>query len=458
MQINRAYKTKLAPTRNQTNYFRQCGRVARTVFNWVLRDYIADYRAWHAEFTPAFQKLKESGLVPEGKLSPDHWASLTKAANDLGMALPIKPRANGRVERKKRLNAEKKTDPKLIKITKYPYIILQSAVDDFDAAMKRYADAKRSGLVSSKILEWLADPVKAARYKRRRAQKMEKGCIDDELDPVFPRFKRRDDDVSFRFTGDTVTFSPAGDLVKLPVIGWVKIAETHYINTTPDKQCDVTISQSGDNWYVSVSVVESKEQPELQPIALGASIGVVDLVATSTGAIYENPRAYKKFEDKKIRLQRELARRSHKDADGKLIRGANWKKTKAKLAKLERQIANVRKHHQHNATKRIADTLPSVIVVKDMEVQDLQQKGNRHVNRGIADAGMGEVRRQLEYKAAWNGTAVIGCKEAVAEVCSQCNQPTVTIDYSTKQMRCSSCGHTMRASINMAVNLSRKAA
>lgn len=450
MERTRAYKTKLSPNRQQENYLRQCGRVARTVFNWCLTDYLKDYRAWHREFKQAIS------LLCADDTEDIDWKAIERKAKQDGVTLPKKPRSNG-LARKKELNRVKKDDPGLSKMMRYPYVILQSAVDNFDAAFDRYEGKRKNGDVARKIAEISANPVTLARYKRRVAKKMERGCVGNELDPFFPRYKSRFDEVKVKFEGNTVKLGDGW--ISFPKLGKVKLAERGYIPLSPDKLCYASVESANGDWYVSVTVTETITPPaELKPVTLGVSIGIIDTAGTSTGVIYENPKIYEQYEAKKVRLQRELSRRSHKDADGKVIKGANWKKTKAKLARLESRIARARKHHSHNTSKAIADTLPSVIVVKDMDIQQLQKgkkPAKRRINRKIADAGMGELRRQIEYKAGWNGTEVIASKERVAEVCSSCGNLSATINYTTKMMTCP-CGYTERASVNMAINLSKK--
>ena len=429
-QIHRAYKTKVRPTRNQEQYLKQCGRVARTVFNWVLADYMADYGQWHMQYSQA----KEAGLIPD-KVTKSDWPLIQKACADAGIVLSMKPQPAGRVARKKRLNVEKKIDSRLQFVTKYPYVILESAIDHFDAAMKRYNDKKKDGSVARKIAERM-DSIK---HKRRYAKMKEKGRVGEQLDPYFPRFKRRDDDCSFTLRG---SIHIERNRIKLPVIGWVRLAESDYLPNNPIKLSEATISFDGNDWFLSVSCVVQVKQPELQPITLGVSVGVMDLVATSTGAVYENPRVLAQNERKKTRLQRELSRRT--------VRGANWKKTKVKLARLESKIASVRAHHQHNTSRWIVDTQPETIVLKKMNVQEMMS--DNPAAKYLSDAGMGELTRQIAYKAEWNGTKVVGATGVI--YCSRCKSESIKVSYATRMMSCGACGHTMRASVNTAMNLS----
>lgn len=445
MKINRAYKTKLSLTRNQKRYLEQCGRVARTAFNWVLADYMTDYRIWHETFAQA----KKAGLIPEGKIAKDAWAGIHQACMDAGIKLGHKPRPSGRVERKKRLNAIKKTDPHLAFLCDFPYVILQEAIDDFDKSMDAYARHYKNGDVFRKIEEGKT----SIRYQRRIARMIERGRVGEQLDPFFPRFKRRDEDPSFRFPLDS-SFQVEDNRVKLPKIGWLRLAERGYIPSDPVKFCSATISRDRGDWFISVAVEQETETPTLKPVTLGVSVGASDLAATSSGSIFDNPRAMVQFEKKKKHLQRELSRRSHFDEEGKVIRGKNWLKTKEKVSRLEAKIARVRRHHQHNASKAITDTLPERIVLKDVRVKDVLHESIRQIAKRLADAGIGETLRQITYKAQWKGTSVD--KATGVNHCSVCGSEAILVNYSTKQMKCSTCGHSMRASVNVAINLSKE--
>lgn len=447
MKINRAYKTKIEPTRNQVQYLEQCGEVARTVFNWVLGDYNDEYKAWHE----VYQKVIEAGIQPAQEDDKKKaWDDFSVAAAQAGFDLPPYPQPAGRVARKKKLNALKYTEPRLKFLTRYPYVILQEAIDDFDEAMKNYRQKVKNGIVSQIIAE-RKDSVK---HKRRIAKMMARGLVGQQLNPCYPNYKRRDDKCSFTLRESIVIEDRR---IKLPKIGWVALAEHGYIPINPVRICYASISRDRDTWYISVTVEEEREPEELNPITLGVSVGVMDFAATSTGDVFENPRVLATYEKKKKKLQRELSRRTHKDEEGKVVRTRkNWLKTKAKLSKLEQKIERARAHHQHVASKGVTKTNPALIVLKQMDIKDMQK--NSHVAKALSDAGMGELTRQIVYKGAWQGTDVRQTKSEVSGYCSNCGSYDTEINYAKKTIHCNACGQTLRATINTAINLTKVAA
>lgn len=413
-----------------------------------LSQYNAEYKEWYLNvFSPWWETVKHLDKKEmKGR--------------------PQSPRMNARVVRKKQLTAlvkrqsrrrgECEKDPILDLIASVPYTIVESVADYIDGAHTRYLKAKKDKVVDRIIAERRRrNPVSfALRYAKMKSR----GLVGDQLDPFYPRYKSRFDDVSFTLRN---SIHVEDGRIKLPVIGWVRLAENGYLPCKPKKICFATISEHAGDWWISLSVEVDVEPPgRLNPVTLGVSLGVMDLAATSTGFYYENPKVLDGFLKKRARLGRELARRQEyietvgKDGKTTKRRSKNWIKTKEKIGKIEAKIANIRRHHQHNASRQIADMLPEKINVSGYDVSAVLE--DNPAARHISDAGIGEVRRQIEYKAGWNGTEVDGIEFVkVSRVCSICGSENGRISYARKTYTCHSCGNEIRATINTASNLAK---
>ena len=85
---------------------------------------------------------------------------------------------------------------------------------------------------------------------------------------------------------------------------------------------------------------------------------------------------------------------------------------------------------------------------------------NHRLARAIADVGMHEFRRQMSYKAQWNGLE-IGYADPwypSSKMCSQCGHLKQELPLSKRTYRCDVCGLVIGRDLNAARNLARLAA
>jgi putative transposase len=145
------------------------------------------------------------------------------------------------------------------------------------------------------------------------------------------------------------------------------------------------------------------------------------------------------------RLSRSLSRKQ---------RGSrNRAKAKTKLARLHRRIAAIRADALHKLTTNL--TRYSTIVIEDLNVAGML--ANRHLSRAVADVGLFEFRRQLEYKTAMAGSALVVADRwfASSKLCSHCNAKNGSLTLSERVWTCVSCGTSHDRDVNAACNLAR---
>lgn len=96
------------------------------------------------------------------------------------------------------------------------------------------------------------------------------------------------------------------------------------------------------------------------------------------------------------RRQRNLSRK---------VKGSRRRaKAKLKVAKLHARISHQRQAVLHELSDKLTRTY-QVITIEDLNVKGMVK--NRSLARAVSDAGFGELRRQIEYKAAWRGVTVV---------------------------------------------------
>lgn len=218
-------------------------------------------------------------------------------------------------------------------------------------------------------------------------------CKNGDIKKGYPRFKSKKlSRKSFRMDGSRVKLDGY----------WLKLEKMDEpINMAEVPRFDgevksVTISEDAGHWYAAVSVEVALPEHEHQQESVGVDLGIKMLAVLSDGTGFENQKLLRSELRKLKRLNRELSRRQ----EG----GGRWNRTKQKLTRLHRRIADRRLDYQHKMTTEIAQTY-RIIGVEDLNVAGMLR--NRRLALSIADAGFGEIRRQLGYKAEWYGGALV---------------------------------------------------
>jgi len=404
--IQRAYKVKLYPSDNQRQLYAQHAGYARYVYNWGLARWCETLRD-----------------APENAENGDkflHWMTL-----------------------KKQWNAEKYT---ITDAEGNPALWIRDMHQDTgEFAMRNLGKA-----LSNFWREWQKG------NKRVKAGAKVKCDLPLTVYEGFPRFKGKYGRASFQIRRLTVEYSR----VKFPpaIGGWVKFREPGYIPLEDVKYNTWTVSRSGDDWFLSVQVEESATITRATGGPVGVDAGVKELAVASDGTFYANPKELARQQKKLRRLQRKLSRQQKG--------GANYNKTKGQIAKVHARIANVRSWHTNNASSDIVkrgapdDQRPAAIGLENLNVRGMVK--NHRLARAVADANMSELRRQIEYKAAWGGTDVVVADRFYpsTQTCSNCGvirNGEDKVKLSDRVFRCPECGFEIDRDLNAARNLERLA-
>lgn len=187
----------------------------------------------------------------------------------------------------------------------------------------------------------------------------------------FPRFKNQG-----RY--DSITYSQSGfeidkdGKLKLSKIGNIKIKLHRNIDGTI-KTCN--IKKEIDKWYVCFTV---EYTPEIKPIPnkqIGIDVGIKSFAVLSDGKIIDNPKYLIKSEKLLIKKQRQLSNKK---------KGSNNRnKSRLKVARLYKYIANQRKDFQHKLSRNIVDNY-GYIAVEDLQIKNMIK--NNNISKSIYDA------------------------------------------------------------------------
>jgi putative transposase len=248
---------------------------------------------------------------------------------------------------------------------------------------------------------------------------------------------------SFHIHGNVVAVD--GCRIRIPLLGWVRMREPLRFAGSIKTCC---VSRVAGAWHVSVTV-ETSDAPartENQG-AVGVDLGLTDLAVTSSGVKEPGPKALAVLLARLRRLSRAHSR--------KVKGSANRKKSAARLARLHWRIANVRGDALHKLSDRLTRD-HTWIAVEDLGVKGMM--GNRHLARHIADAGWGELRRQLVYKASQRGVhlAVVDRFFPSSKTCSDCGHVHEGMTLADRVWACPACGEVHDRDVNAAKNILKR--
>ncbi len=269
----------------------------------------------------------------------------------------------------------------------------------------------------------------------------------------FPRFKRKKslDDNKARLTG-SIRVTPRH--VKLPRIGKVRTKERtdkflELLQAGKARILSATISREADRWFVSLTCVVERPDPEIREAGspediVGIDLGLESFITLSDSTKVEAPKPLKKALGLLERRSRQLSRKQKFSQ--------NFSKASLRLARLHRRIRNIRWDFLHKVTTWLAKTKP-VIVVEDLNVRGMSQNG--HLSQAIYDVSWGMFRRMLEYKCAWYGARLIVVPRDFpsTKACSHCGEVGPPLLLSQRVFRCEACGLEIDRDWNAALNL-----
>jgi putative transposase len=246
---------------------------------------------------------------------------------------------------------------------------------------------------------------------------------------------------SFRLTG-TIRFEERK--LQLPRIGKVRVKEKR-VGYHNGRILSVTVRRRANRWFASITVEEELADPTpIQGSKVGVDLGIKTLATLSDGTTFSNPRALGRRLRKVKRLARSLSRKKQGSK--------NREKAKLRLAKMYLKTFNIRQDTLHKLTTYLAKS-HGTIVIEDLYVSGMMK--NRRIARTIADVGMYEFRRQLEYKCKWYGShlAVAPRTYPSSKTCSNCGNKKKELALSEREYVCEVCGMRIDRDLNAARNL-----
>ena len=288
----------------------------------------------------------------------------------------------------------------------------------------------------------------------------------------FPRFQaKRKVTPSFRLrnratsgtapSSQPIRFSDPAHL-RLPKFGPVKLfgptrKVRGMIETGRFHIYSATLTQRAGRWIVSLTGVaaelhqaeRSRTNRHADPVGVDRGIISLCVAADANGVLTQS------FEGVTSLKQAQATLKAANQALARTTPGSKGRQgARSRLAKTHRKVANTRRHLVHQASNAMVDRT-QFLVIEDLNVAGMVR--NRHLSRSISDAAMGELSRQLVYKAKWHGVEVRIADRFFpsSKTCSGCGVVRNDLDLSTRTYSCEICGLVTDRDLNAAINLAR---
>ena len=258
----------------------------------------------------------------------------------------------------------------------------------------------------------------------------------------FPRFKaKKRETPSFRLPAEVKV---VGHHLYVPKIGPVKLILHRPVEGVVKS---ATFKQDAlGHWHVTLVV--HFELPDPAPLppdperVVGIDLGLKELAVLSDGERVATPKHYRRAERKLRRLQRHLSR-CQRGSQGR-------ERARRAVARQHLKVANQRKDFLHKLSRRLVSQYDAIVI------EDLNVKGvaRTKLAKSVHDAGWGQLRFQLTYKARWRRThlVVIGRFFPSSRLCSACGAINGDLTLADRTWTCD-CGTTHDRDLTAARNI-----
>ena len=275
----------------------------------------------------------------------------------------------------------------------------------------------------------------------------------------YPKFQRNNRSVEYKdeswkldSDGRHIIFTDGCGIGRLKLVG----NPNQRIEEFPIKDIKrVRLVRRADGYYVQFCVdTERKVEHIPSGRQLGIDVGLKAYLTDSEGQTVENPRHYRKAENKLKRLQRRLSRKQKKSANRKKARQA-LAKQHLKVQRQREDFARKVKKAHWRPCKNTYVSSSDLIAYEDLRLRNMVR--NRKLAKSIHDAGWGTFIRWLNYYGTVHDIPVIAVPpHFTSQNCSACGT-TVKKSLSVRTHICTGCGVVLDRDQNAALNILDKA-
>lgn len=258
--------------------------------------------------------------------------------------------------------------------------------------------------------------------------------------PKFKSKKQSEQSFSVSYNG----FSLKKGFLSISKFNKIRLVGLEELLTLSDVSTLTLTRKPSGKYFISVVHKSFKKEKEKTKKSIGIDLGLTHFVIDNQGDKVENPRFYRKAENKLKTLQRALSKKK---------KGSNrYLKCKMKVAVLHEKVSNQRSNFLHKVANHYINNY-DFIYVENLAVKNMVK--NRSLAKSISDASWSKFVSILEYKADWYGKSVhkIHRYFASSKTCSDCGFQKDKLDLSIREWTCPDCETIHDRDINAAQNI-----
>ncbi len=282
----------------------------------------------------------------------------------------------------------------------------------------------------------------------------------------FPQFKKYSRSVEYKQSGwkldeatkKHITFTDKNNIGRVKLVG---SRDIYFYQ--PEQIKRVRLVRRADGYYCQFCIsIEVKEDMQPTGKAIGLDMGLKYFYADSFGHTEENPRFYRKSEQRLNRLGRRLSRKyqnPNKGKSGKQMsknpkqrQSNNYHKTRVARAKQHLRVSRQRKDHAVKLARCVCAS-NDCIAYEDLNVRNLVR--NHKLSKSISDAGWTQFRSWIEYFGwKFDKITIAVPPQYTSQDCPACGK-RVKKSLSTRTHVCP-CGYIEDRDIAASINILKK--
>jgi transposase len=288
-----------------------------------------------------------------------------------------------------------------------------------------------------------------------------------------PKFKGERFPLTSLSNGECTAKISGNTRIRFPLLGNIR---TKGLERVPkdSKICTARICRKATGWYLQLAIRHDWPVPNVKmpDVAVAIDPGVRFATSTDYGRQVDAP----KFLSKQIKkLRREQRKMSRRLREGGGVKGKNYQKQKAKVARLHETVARQRNAFWHKESTYFVTSFGG-IAIEDNSFNNMGRKAKaklredgkgyarnnqaqkRGLNRSLKDVACGRLKVMVEAKAKTiNNEVHLVRSHHNSQTCSNCGHVAKENRKSQSSFSCVACGHSMNADINAAINIHNRA-